>query len=109
MENTICSFLRGVVDGSAWLECDVHLSADCHDLIIHDATIDRTARADSPLRTGSVAELTRAQLDRVLVGADEHIPTLVEVLDAAVDPDGARIPLLVEIKAPAAEIGRAHV
>ena len=101
-ENTIRSFRRGVVDGSAWLECDVHLSADGNDVIIHDATIDRTAQADSPLRTGSVAELTRAQLDRVLVGADEHIPTLVEVLDAAVDPDGARIPLLVEIKAPAA-------
>src|SRR5690625_5422536 len=80
-ENTIRSFRRGVVDGSAWLECDVHLSADGHDVIIHDATIDRTAQADSPLRTGSVAELTRAQLDRVLVGADEHIPTLVEVLD----------------------------
>src|SRR5699024_8575099 len=73
-ENTIRSFRRGVVDGSAWLECDVHLSADghidgsawleCdvhlsadgHDVIIHDATIDRTAQADSPLRTGSVAE-----------------------------------------------------
>src|SRR5690625_6841998 len=55
-ENTIRSFRRGVVDGSAWLECDVHLSADGHDVIIHDATIDRTAQADSPLRTGSVAE-----------------------------------------------------
>ena len=101
-ENTIRSFRRGAADGSAWLECDVHLSADGHEVIIHDATIDRTAQADSPLRTGTVAELTRAQLDRVLVGTGEHIPTLVEVLDAAVDPDGARIPLLVEIKAPAA-------
>ena len=101
-ENTVRSFRRGVADGSAWLECDVHLSADGRDVIIHDATLDRTAQDDSPLRTGTVAELTRAQLDRVLVGRGEHIPTLAEVLDAAVKDDGTRIPLLVEIKAPAA-------
>ena len=101
-ENTILSFRRGVAEGSQWLECDVHLSADGQDVIIHDATLDRTAQEDSPLRTGAVAELTRAQLDRVLVGKDQHIPTLAQVLVAAVREDGARVPVLVEIKAPAA-------
>ncbi|MGO1567120.1 MAG: glycerophosphodiester phosphodiesterase [Brachybacterium sp.] len=101
-ENTILSFRRGVTEGSQWLECDVHLSADGQDVIIHDATLDRTAQEDSPLRTGAVADLTRAQLDRVLVGKGEHIPTLSQVLDAAVREDGTRVPLLVEIKAPAA-------
>ncbi len=113
-ENTVLSFRRGVAEGSQWLECDVHLSADGHDVVIHDATLDRTAQADSPLRTGAVAELTRAQLDRVLVGKGEHIPTLAQVLEAAVREDGTRAPLLVEIKAPAAadrvvEILLAHV
>ena len=101
-ENTLRSFRRGVAEGAALLECDVHLSADGQDVIIHDATLDRTAQADSPLRTGAVADLTRAQLDRVLVGEDEHIPTLAQVLEAAVREDGTRVPLLVEIKAPAA-------
>ena len=101
-ENTVRSFRRGVAEGSALLECDVHLSADGRDVILHDATLDRTAQADSPLRTGAVADLTRAQLDRVLVGEDEHIPTLAQVLEAAVREDGVRVPLLVEIKAPAA-------
>lgn len=101
-ENTVKSFRRGVADGSRWLECDVHLSADGQDVIIHDATLDRTAQEDSPLRSGSVAELTRAQLDRVLVGEGQHIPTLTQVLDAAVRADGTRVPLLVEVKAPAA-------
>lgn len=101
-ENTLVSFRRGIADGSALLECDVHLSADGRDVVIHDATIDRTAQEDSPLRTGSVAELTRAQLDRVLVGGGQHIPTLSAVLDAAVREDGTRVPLLVEVKAPAA-------
>ncbi|MFC0673664.1 glycerophosphodiester phosphodiesterase [Brachybacterium hainanense] len=101
-ENTVASFRRGVIDGAPLLECDVHLSADGHDVVIHDATIDRTAQADSPLRTGAVASLTRAALDTVLVGEGEHIPTLAQVLDAAVRADGTRVPLLVEVKAPAA-------
>ncbi|MEO2098994.1 glycerophosphodiester phosphodiesterase [Brachybacterium paraconglomeratum] len=101
-ENTVRSFRRGVAEGSTLLECDVHLSADGQDVILHDATLDRTAQADSPLRTGAVADLTRAQLDRVLVGQGEHIPTLAQVLDAAVREDGTRVPLLVEIKAPGA-------
>lgn len=101
-ENTVRSFRRGVAEGSALLECDVHLSADGHDVIIHDATLDRTAQADSPLRTGAVAELSRAQLDRVLVGEGEHVPDLVSVLDAARREDGSPVPLLVEVKAPAA-------
>src|SRR5699024_10760581 len=37
-ENTVTSFRRGVAEGSRWLECDVHLSADGQDAIIHDAT-----------------------------------------------------------------------
>ncbi|MGP5126378.1 glycerophosphodiester phosphodiesterase [Brachybacterium tyrofermentans] len=101
-ENTVLSFRRGIAEGSQLLECDVHLSSDGVDAIIHDATIDRTAQDDSPLRTGAVADLTRAQLDRVLVGGGEHLPTLEQVLDVAVREDGARVPVLVEIKAPAA-------
>ncbi|WP_193103796.1 glycerophosphodiester phosphodiesterase family protein [Brachybacterium sp. FME24] len=101
-ENTVLSFRRGLAEGTQLLECDVHVSSDGADVVIHDATIDRTAQEDSPLRTGAVADLTRAQLDRVLVGKGEHIPTLVQVLDAAVREDGTRVPLLVEIKAPAA-------
>jgi len=101
-ENTLRSFRRGIADGSQMLECDVHLSADGLDVIIHDATLDRTAQPESPLRTGAVAELTRAQLDTVLVGQGEHIPTLSQVLETSVREDGTRVPLLVEIKAPAA-------
>ncbi|MFC7457389.1 glycerophosphodiester phosphodiesterase [Brachybacterium sp. GCM10030267] len=101
-ENTLLSFRRGIADGSDLLECDVHHSSDGADAVIHDATIDRTAEEESPLHTGAVADLTRAQLDRVLVGKGEHIPTLTQVLEAATREDGTRVPLLVEIKAPAA-------
>ncbi|HIY25181.1 MAG TPA: glycerophosphodiester phosphodiesterase [Candidatus Brachybacterium merdigallinarum] len=111
-ENTLRSFRRGIADGSQLLECDVHLSADGLDVIIHDATLDRTAQAESPVRTGAVVELTRAQLDTVLVGQGEHIPTLTQVLDVAAalpdDPSHCAT-VLVEIKAPAAAERVAHL
>lgn len=99
-ENTLRSFRRGVAEGAGLLECDVHLSADGQDVIIHDGTLDRTAEEASPLRTGAVADYTRAQLDTVLVGKGEHLPTLAQVLEVAVREDGSRVPVLVEIKAP---------
>lgn len=98
-ENTLRSFRRAAALGVAQMECDVHLSADGADVVIHDATVDRTAQPDSPRRTGTVAALTRAQLDEVRVGEGEAIPSLSQVLDACVRPDGTRIPLLVEVKA----------
>lgn len=101
-ENTLRAFRRGLAAGADMLECDVHLSADGKDVIIHDRTVDRTAQGDSPLRTGAVAELARAELDQVLVGEGEHIPTLSEVLDvaSALPHDPSRhAPVLVEIKA----------
>lgn len=98
-ENTLASFRRGVEAGADRLECDVHLSADGQDVIIHDGTIDRTAQPDSPRRTGAVKDLTRAQLDSVLVGGGACPPRLHEVLDAAKRADGSRVPVSIEIKA----------
>ena len=36
------------------------------------------------------------------MGKGEHIPTLAQVLESAVRDDGTRVPVMVEIKAPAA-------
>lgn len=100
-ENTVRAFRRGVAAGADLLECDVHRSADGQDVILHDATLDRTAEETSPLRHGNVASFTRAQLDTVRVGEGEHLPRLAEVLDAAARPEGGPVPVLVEVKAPA--------
>lgn len=98
-ENSPASFRRAVVDGADLLECDVHLSADGHLVVIHDKTIDRTAAEDSPRRTGAVAELTRAELDEVKLAGGGWIPTLEEVLDIAAETG---TPVYVEVKAVAA-------
>lgn len=98
-ENTLAAFRRGAEDGASAMECDVHLSADGHVVVIHDETIDRTASPLSPRRTGAIADLTRAELDEVLLEDDQRIPSLEEFLDVAVE---AGVGVLVEVKAPEA-------
>src|SRR5699024_2585332 len=95
-ENTLASFRRALADGAQLLECDVRLSADGHVVLMHDETIDRTAEASSPLRSGAVAELTRAQLDRVELPSGEHVPSLEELLELTT------VPVFIEVKAAAA-------
>lgn len=110
-ENTLAAFARALADGADGLECDVHLSADGEVVVMHDESIDRTADPASPLLTGTLAELTRARLDEVLLADQQRVPSLtqlLELLDAAqrdrADRDLAPLVLYVEVKvAPAAE------
>ncbi|MGY5765994.1 glycerophosphodiester phosphodiesterase [Brachybacterium sp. DNPG3] len=95
-ENTLGSFRRALEDGALLLECDVHLSADGHVVVMHDETIDRTADASSPITTGALADLTRAQLDEVVLDGGERVPDLTELFAATT------VPLFVEVKVAAA-------
>ena len=95
-ENTLAAFRRALADGAELLECDVHLSADGHVVVMHDETIDRTAAADSPRRTGAIGELTRAELDEVLLEGGEKVPSLEELLALTT------VPVFIEVKAAAA-------
>ena len=95
-ENTVAAFQRALDDGAQLLECDVHLSADGHVVVMHDETIDRTAEASSPLRSGAIADLTRADLDRVLLPDGQHVPSLAELLEMTT------VPVFIEVKAAAA-------
>ncbi|AXK46476.1 glycerophosphodiester phosphodiesterase [Brachybacterium saurashtrense] len=95
-ENTLAAFRRAIEDGAQLLECDVHLSADGHVVVMHDETVDRTAAAESPLRSGAIGELTRAELDRVLLPEGERVPSLEELLAMTT------VPVFIEVKAAAA-------
>ena len=95
-ENTLAAFRRALEDGAQLLECDVHLSADGHVVVMHDETIDRTAAEDSPLRTGAIGDLTRAELDTVLLEGEERIPSLAELFEMTTAP------LFIEVKVAAA-------
>lgn len=102
-ENTLRGFRRAIVDGAEAIELDVHLSADGHVVVMHDESIDRTANPSSPLTRGAIADLTRAELDRVRLAEDEHVPSLTQVLDLLQRRGGEQpVEALVEVKAVAA-------
>ena len=90
-ENTLAAFRRALADGAELLECDVHLSADGHVVVMHDETIDRTSNG-----VGNLADYTLSQLKEFDFSAGHPeftnvaIPTLAEVFDV-LGPTGLMI------------------
>ncbi|HVF49897.1 MAG TPA: glycerophosphodiester phosphodiesterase family protein [Pyrinomonadaceae bacterium] len=109
-ENTLAAFRRALDDGADGLEFDVRLSHDRVPVVIHDATLKRTA-----LRGGLVRLYTASELGQTDVGswfnrsypqlareeyAREFVPTLAEVFETT--GERARV-LYVELKCDAGE------
>lgn len=115
-EHTVASWDRALSAGADWLEFDLQRTADSVLVVLHDETLDRTARGDPAACTGLVRERTLAQLRTCDVGrwfneahperADPafvglRIPTLEEVLERY----GATARLYIEIKDPEEDRG----
>lgn len=94
-ENTLASFLRALQDGAEGIEFDVRLSRDGVPVVIHDASLRRTASIDK-----LVSDLTSQELQDIDVGSwftgasspgrtpspkafysGEKLPTLGQVLE----------------------------
>ena len=90
-ENTIAAFAQAMQSGADGIEFDVRLASDGVPVVIHDATLRRTAQI-----AGGVSDFTSAQLKQIDVGswfnrrhpevarpkyAQETVPTLEQVLD----------------------------
>lgn len=80
-ENTLLAFASAVGLGVTYLETDVHASADGVAVIAHDPELTRVAAG----RHEKVSELSVAELAKVDLGEGQHMPTLVEALDAFPD------------------------
>lgn len=93
-ENTLTAFRQSEALGVDMVECDVHVSQDGHLMVIHDPTLSRTGGQNF-----RVSDLTADELSRIDVGNGEGVPTLVDLLEAIT------IPVVVEIKTPAAVTG----
>jgi glycerophosphoryl diester phosphodiesterase len=106
-ENTLESMREAVALGVEALEFDVHVSRDGVASVHHDLTLDRTTSGSGPL-----AARSRAELDELDAGyhfttdggasypwrdMGVRIPTLDAVL-----AEFATLPLIIEIKTPAA-------
>ena len=88
-ENTLAAFEKAITFDTYRIEFDVRRSRDGEIIVMHDATVDRTTDG-----TGSVADLTLADLKQLKVGGSEPIPTFRETLKCIRD----RSLLLVELK-----------
>ena len=97
-ENTLAAFERALFDGADGIEFDVRLARDGVPVVIHDATLRRTAHAHSHAHMDApIASLSSSELASVDVGtwfnrrfparareayARETIPTLARVFES---------------------------
>ena len=88
-ENSLQAFLLAC-DRNFGIELDVQLSADSEVMVFHDYSLKRMTGVDKRLSDLTVSELQSLSL----VGTDQKIPTLKEVLELV---DG-KVPILVELK-----------
>jgi glycerophosphoryl diester phosphodiesterase len=75
-ENTLIGFEKALTLGVDQIELDIHFSADGEIMVIHDETIDRTTNG-----SGCVNSLTCTELQQFRIKEQQHIPTLIEVLN----------------------------
>lgn len=88
-ENSRAAFRAAVAAGYG-IELDVQVSRDGQAMVFHDEGLSRLTGADGPVAGRDAAELGRI----ALLGGDEGIPTLAEVLALV----AGQVPLLIEIK-----------
>ena len=88
-ENSIAAFSAAVQAGYG-IELDVQLSKDNEVVVFHDDNIARMCGKEGLVLDYSLAELRELKL----LGTEERIPTLPEVLDVV---DG-KVPLIIEFK-----------
>ena len=77
-ENTLAAFEHAIAQGVGWLEFDVQMTQDGVLVVIHDETVDRITDG-----TGSVRDLTFAQIRALDAGRGEKVPTFQEVVELA--------------------------
>ncbi|HEX8633888.1 MAG TPA: glycerophosphodiester phosphodiesterase [Pyrinomonadaceae bacterium] len=88
-ENTLAAFVRALDDGADGIEFDVRLARDGVPVVIHDATLRRTAGLDVPIAALSSSDLSavdvgswfnrRRPARAIAAYAPETIPTLASV------------------------------
>ena len=94
-ENTIAAFRRSIEDGADGIEFDVRLSRDGVAVVIHDATLERTATDHRRVAQMRAAELATTDVGRWFSAPDgsrgfsgETIPSLQQVFDLYSENEG---------------------
>jgi glycerophosphoryl diester phosphodiesterase len=115
-EHTIASFDLAFEWGVDYLEQDLQMTSDGVLVVLHDDTLDRTARGPAEDCTGPVIEKTLAQVRRCDVGAwfnerypsrarPEYVGQRVPTLEELFERYGHRASYYIETKSPEASPG----
>lgn len=110
-EHTVASWDLALTQGADWLEFDLQQTADGELVVLHDETLDRTARGPVDRCRGAVADHRVAELAACDVGvwfnADHpdrargaYVGQRIQTLDDVLVRYGARAGLYIEIKNP---------
>lgn len=97
-ENSLSGIRKGLELGADGVEIDVQLAADGVPVLMHDASVSRTASGE-----GYVAELDSEALHQMEIGPGDYVPILSEALDLV----GGRGLLVIELKVSAGADARA--
>ncbi|TDE09532.1 glycerophosphodiester phosphodiesterase [Jiangella asiatica] len=92
LENSMAAFAAAVELGYAYIETDVHATADGVAVALHDHTLDRVTD-----RTGAVSSLPWSQVRQALIGGVEPVPALEDLLGA-----WPRLRVNLDVKSPSA-------
>ena len=95
-ENSLLAYRNAIGLGVAFVETDVHLTADGEVVVMHDPVLDRTSTGHGAIRDTKLADLANVRL-RAADGTvtDEHVPTLAQLLEVIASSQAR---LLLEIK-----------
>jgi glycerophosphoryl diester phosphodiesterase len=111
-EHTVAAYDLALARGADWIEQDLQMTRDGQLVVLHDDSLDRTARGPAADCSGLVRDKTLAQLRRCEVGSwfnaefperaqpayvGQGIPTLEDVLELY----GGRARFYIETKNPA--------
>ena len=105
-ENTLPAFRQALADGANALEMDVHVTADGHVVVSHDADGRRRAGIDRAIADCTQAEVQRWVVGRLPDGTPTGIPTFDDVLtsfpsvrlNVDIKPSGTHaVPLVIDV------------
>jgi glycerophosphoryl diester phosphodiesterase len=110
-EHTFASYDLAIALGADYIEQDLQLTSDGVLVVLHDATLDRTARGPVESCTGLVSEKTLAQIETCDVGTwfneanpalarPEYVGLAIPTLEEVFRRYGRRINYYIETKSP---------
>jgi glycerophosphoryl diester phosphodiesterase len=89
LENTASAFAAAIARNYA-IECDLQITADGEAVVFHDESLERLTASEGWVKNLSAAEMRKLKLH----GADDHVPSLVELLEQV----NGKVALLIELK-----------